>query len=265
MDDNLATRPANPAPPAPEFPWPNGARSALFPAFDVDSESVWLGADPQNAKRLITMSYGGYEARVGIPKILELWRRHEVKATFFVTGWSIDAVAMHTWYQHSPRAIDGLSTRADGTGQIVSLEGGYPVRIAPHLTIEPQAQVIYQHLSLDPMRDLVSPVSYGGSDAVSGRIGMRLTGDFQTMSGSILQPYLKANVWRTFGGWDSVTFAGTDLIQTQRMATAMEIGGGIVAKLNDGLGIFASAAFITNLDGARRNTVQANVGLRARW
>ena len=181
------------------------------------------------------------------------------------TGWYIDAVAMHTWYQHSPRAIDGLSTRADGTGQIVSLEGGYPVRVGPHLTIEPQAQVIYQHLSLDPMRDLVSPVSYGGSDAVSGRIGMRLTGDFQTMSGSILQPYLKANVWRTFGGWDSVTFGGTDLIQTQRMATAMEIGGGIVAKLNDDLGIFASAAFITNLDGARRNTVQANVGLRASW
>lgn len=91
MDDRLFPAPANPASPAPEHPWPNGARSALFPAFDVDAESVWLGADPQNADRLVTMSYGGYEARVGIPKILQLLRRHEVKATFFVTGWSIDA------------------------------------------------------------------------------------------------------------------------------------------------------------------------------
>ncbi|KAB0268053.1 polysaccharide deacetylase family protein [Microvirga brassicacearum] len=89
--DLLATRPSNPAPAAPEYPWPNGTQCALFPAFDVDAESVWLGADPQNAKRLVTMSYGGYEARVGIPKILEVLRRHEVKATFFVTGWSIDA------------------------------------------------------------------------------------------------------------------------------------------------------------------------------
>lgn len=88
---DLSPKPANSAPPAPEFPWPNGAACALFPAFDVDAESVWLGADPQNARRLITRSYGGYEARVGIPKILETLRRHEVKATFFVTGWSIDA------------------------------------------------------------------------------------------------------------------------------------------------------------------------------
>ena len=126
MDDNLTTRPANPAPPAPEFPWPNGARSALFPAFDVDSESVWLGADPQNAKRLITMSYGGYEARVGIPRILEMLRRHAVKATFFVTGWSIDAntaaceailkdgheIAHHGYYHLRPDTADE-ATRID--------------------------------------------------------------------------------------------------------------------------------------------------------
>jgi peptidoglycan/xylan/chitin deacetylase (PgdA/CDA1 family) len=84
-------KPANPAGPAPEFPWPNGARCALFPAFDVDAEAVWLGADPGNARRLITLSYGGYEARVGIPKILEVLSRHSVRATFFVTGWSVDA------------------------------------------------------------------------------------------------------------------------------------------------------------------------------
>jgi peptidoglycan/xylan/chitin deacetylase (PgdA/CDA1 family) len=47
--------------------------------------------DRSNAKRLVTLSYGGYEARVGIPKILELLARYEVKATFFVTGWTVEA------------------------------------------------------------------------------------------------------------------------------------------------------------------------------
>jgi len=84
-------RPANPAPPAPDFAWPDGKQSAFFLGFDVDAESVWLGIDRRNAERLVTMSYGGYEARVGIPKLLELLARHGAKATFFVTGWTVDA------------------------------------------------------------------------------------------------------------------------------------------------------------------------------
>ena len=88
MSTDPTPRPANPAPPAPEFPWPDGKRCALFPGFDVDAESVWLGMDRRNADRLVTMSYGGYEGRVGIPKLLELLARYEVKATFFITGWT---------------------------------------------------------------------------------------------------------------------------------------------------------------------------------
>lgn len=83
--------PVNKAPLTTNFAWPDGARSALFVSFDVDAESVWLGMDPGNERRLVTLSYGGYEARVGLPKILELLARNEIAATFFVTGWTVDA------------------------------------------------------------------------------------------------------------------------------------------------------------------------------
>ena len=43
------------------------------------------------AERLVTMSFGGYEARVGVPMLLELLRRLGLKATFFITGWAADA------------------------------------------------------------------------------------------------------------------------------------------------------------------------------
>ena len=84
-------RPANMAAPAPAFPWPEGKRAALFLSFDVDAESAWTGKDPAHADKLVTMSFGGYEARVGTPKLLELLDQLGLKATFFITGWSLDA------------------------------------------------------------------------------------------------------------------------------------------------------------------------------
>src|SRR2546422_9431222 len=83
--------PANTAPPAPDYPWPKPYSSAMFLSFDVDAETAWTSKDALHAQRLITMSYGGYEARVGTPKLLELLDQLDLKATFFVTGWSVDA------------------------------------------------------------------------------------------------------------------------------------------------------------------------------
>ena len=66
-------------------------RAAMFLSFDVDAESAWTSKDPAHAERLVTMSFGGYEARVGTPKLLELLRDLGLKATFFITGWSVEA------------------------------------------------------------------------------------------------------------------------------------------------------------------------------
>ena len=73
------------------IPWPGAYTSAMFLSFDVDAESAWTGKDPAHAERLVAMSYGGYEARVGTPKLLELLDQLGLRATFFITGWSVDA------------------------------------------------------------------------------------------------------------------------------------------------------------------------------
>lgn len=89
--DTIPIRPANAAPLAPEYPWPTPYRSAMFLSFDVDAESAWTAKEATHAQRLVTMSYGGYEARVGTRKLLELLDQLGLKATFFITGWSVDA------------------------------------------------------------------------------------------------------------------------------------------------------------------------------
>lgn len=89
--DDLPRRPANMAPPAPIIPWPGSYGSAMFLSFDVDAESAWTAKDPDNFNRLVTVSYGGFEARVGTPKLLEMLDLLGLKATFFITGWTVDA------------------------------------------------------------------------------------------------------------------------------------------------------------------------------
>lgn len=89
--DDVPVRPANLAGPAPEFPWPDGKRAAMMLSFDVDAETYATSKDPAHAERLVSMSYGTYEARVGTPKVLEMLRELGLKATFFTTGWAADA------------------------------------------------------------------------------------------------------------------------------------------------------------------------------
>jgi autotransporter family porin len=132
-------------------------------------------------------------------------------------GWYVDGVAKHRGYTGSPVSSQGLSAETNGTGVIASLEAGLPIAIGAHLAIEPQAQLIYQHLALAPTRDIISTVDYGRSDAWSGRIGARVVGNVATAS-ALLQPYLKVNVWRNFDGSDSVAFAATD-VNRRRVST----------------------------------------------
>ncbi|NOW44959.1 peptidoglycan/xylan/chitin deacetylase (PgdA/CDA1 family) [Novosphingobium sp. SG751A] len=87
-------KPANAADLAPDFPWPPPFRAAMFLSFDVDAESAWTGDDADTAKLLISMSYGGYEARIGTRKLLELLADLELKATFFIPGWTVEAHPM---------------------------------------------------------------------------------------------------------------------------------------------------------------------------
>jgi peptidoglycan/xylan/chitin deacetylase (PgdA/CDA1 family) len=65
-------------------------RLAITLTFDLDAETLWLGRDPESANRPIWLSQGRYGPREGLPRVLELLRRHELPATFFVPGLVIE-------------------------------------------------------------------------------------------------------------------------------------------------------------------------------
>lgn len=66
--------------------WPASYQSAVAFTFDFDAESVWIADDHRNASRPGVLSQGRFGANVGVPLILEVLRKHDVTATFFVPG-----------------------------------------------------------------------------------------------------------------------------------------------------------------------------------
>ena len=61
--------------------WPGGARCAVALSFDSDHETPELREGGDSIGKL---SHGQYGNRQGIPRILEILRRHDVKASFYV-------------------------------------------------------------------------------------------------------------------------------------------------------------------------------------
>ncbi|MGH3360103.1 MAG: polysaccharide deacetylase family protein [Nocardioidaceae bacterium] len=68
--------------------WPSGYRAAASFSFDVDGESAVLSSNPEAADRLGVMSHQAYGPLVGVPRILRLLARHDVRSTFFVPGYT---------------------------------------------------------------------------------------------------------------------------------------------------------------------------------
>jgi peptidoglycan-N-acetylglucosamine deacetylase len=65
--------------------WPGGARCAVALSFDSDHETNELRDGGRSVSRL---SWGQFGSRVGIPRILKLLHKYDVKATFFVPAVS---------------------------------------------------------------------------------------------------------------------------------------------------------------------------------
>ena len=72
------------------FSWPDGYRAAACFTFDVDAESPILFEHPEAAGWLDVMTHQEYGPRTGMPRILRLLDRQQIRATFFVPGYTAE-------------------------------------------------------------------------------------------------------------------------------------------------------------------------------
>ena len=111
-----AGRPLSPA------NWPGNARCAVALSFDCDHETFELGGGGNAIGRL---AWGEFGRRVGVPRILQSLRKHDVTASFFMpavcslidpeeTKRIVDAgheIGMHGWIHENNSTLDESTER----------------------------------------------------------------------------------------------------------------------------------------------------------
>jgi outer membrane autotransporter protein len=104
-------------------------------------------------------------------------------------GWYVDAILQGTYY-------DGDATTpyarlpVTGSGFATSVEAGYPFRLplGPGFVLEPQMQIIWQHVGLNEADDGLGPVDLGSTSGVTGRLGLRGQWTIERANGAVWQP-----------------------------------------------------------------------------
>ncbi|MCW5848619.1 MAG: polysaccharide deacetylase [Anaerolineae bacterium] len=107
--------------------------STICLTFDFDAMSVWFGYSTVTPAMLYRGEYG---ANVGVPRVLDLLRRYDLRATFFIPGHTIDSfpevvatvleagheVAHHSYAHVDPSQQTPDEERRDMERALTSLE-----------------------------------------------------------------------------------------------------------------------------------------------
>lgn len=182
-------------------------------------------------------------------------------------GGYFDAVLMASRYDGDATSVRGVGVDLEGDGLTASLEAGlsFRWRAASRWTLEPQWQVIWHRASFDDRDDAFAHVSIDTDAALSSRFGLRLAGDFAGQR-SHWQPYLKLNVWHGFGGDDRVRLDADEITTAQRY-NALELGGGVAARLGMHVSLYFALDHTRDVGNAKgtKRAWEGSFGLRADW
>lgn len=185
-------------------------------------------------------------------------------------GWYVDAVVQGTWYdQAEATSVFGERLKSNGWGLTASLEGGYPIALGAGWTIEPQAQFIYQRVSLDGGADSFGRTEYDDTNALYGRVGARLTKDW-SLGGHAVTTWARANLWHSFGADAKTTFTNLAgnfpvTLKTGLGGTWAQLGLGVSGRVTDNVNLFAAADYNFAVGEGEGHSLGGRVGIRVTW
>ncbi|RQZ66699.1 autotransporter outer membrane beta-barrel domain-containing protein [Burkholderia sp. Bp9004] len=189
------------------------------------------------------------------------WTRYLSDGTYF------DSVGQVTHYGNRYRDSYGNDASQNGFGIALSQEVGKPFGIGgTPIAVEPQAQLMYQYLKLNGFDDNVSAVSATTTNALRGRVGVRI---FRpnldaNAGGGAATPYFTADVLHDFLSPGQTVVGGTPFA-THLGRTWYELGLGVTAGFGKSGELYANVKYARNIGGDYRRGVTGQVGYRYSW
>ena len=189
------------------------------------------------------------------------------------TGFYTDAVIQGTRYDRiESSSADQIAMRTAGWGFISSLEGGYRYGLGNGWTVEPQAQLIYQHLSLDNTSDRFGRIAFSDTDTVYGRVGAKIGRQWQAESGRRYAAWARVNLWHTMGGEAKTSFSNLQgenrvSLVSDAQGSWGQFGLGFSGQLTETVSLFASGDYSHSLghNGVKNDSLAGRVGLKMKW
>ena len=183
----------------------------------------------------------------------------------------LDTVLQGTSYRNAKagsRQLGQLQT--DGFSFAASVEGGMPFHMRDHWQIEPQAQLIYQGVSVDNAADSAASVRFGNVNSLSGRVGARLSRTWALEGGEHprnLDLWLSGNVWHEFSA-DPTTSVSADTgyvpFRSNLKGSWYEVQAGVSTQVTRTTSVYANLGY----EKAFSHGIQAlngTLGLRVNW
>jgi outer membrane autotransporter protein len=258
-----------------------GARSG-GPAFDYDVTNLQVGTDVHIDSQRNSEDRGGIYLNVGFlgadplrddgSNAGEIQGRAYSFATYLThrdaSHWYLDSSLVAT-YLDDLRLEPSDDTRMITSAWTVaaSFEGGRRFSLGSRFSVEPQLQLIAQHIQQSDADTVGAHIAFENSDTVAGRAGVSLAADIDPNRWSV---WLRANYWSDLAGDAQTTISANDgaaatVFNSDFEDSWLEIAAGIAARFSPHARMHFSISNTEGLGDSDSQALQGNVGVQVQW
>ncbi|NSX13203.1 autotransporter outer membrane beta-barrel domain-containing protein [Cupriavidus taiwanensis] len=158
-------------------------------------------------------------------------------------GWYVDGILSGGWFNGDVSTqARGRASSMDGSLFAASIEAGYPFAMPYGLNLEPQLQLIGQHVSFRNDIDIDDlEVNIGSQNQLLGRAGVRLTRPI-AVAGGRLTPYLGFDLFHAFTGGTNV-HVGEVQFESGKLGDAYQLSIGVNGMPTGRLSLYGRVSY----------------------
>ncbi|WP_370580354.1 autotransporter outer membrane beta-barrel domain-containing protein [Snodgrassella alvi] len=181
-------------------------------------------------------------------------------------GGYVDLVGQVTYLRNKYNARSNESVHQNGWGAALSAETGKSFIVyGNNWFVEPQAQLVYQYLSLDDFNDRIRHVDQHDPSALRGRVGMRFGYNGDTRDNLPSSSFYGiANIWHDFVNPKSVDI-GRDKLKEDYAKTWGEVGLGIQLPITRQSNFYSDIRYEKNFGSDKRKGFKGTIGYKYTW